>query len=170
MSPHGPTVRPTRPGVLALAGGGATVVSAAAFVFWQDRGGSLPIPGWMSWVGVALLAAGIGWLARVTRRTLAADRSALDPAAAVTRIVLGKTSRLAGVLLLGVYAALIVVAARAWPAPLAIERVIHAGLSVLACGAWMLAGRSLERACRIPEDDDSSDGDDPASSPDGPVG
>ncbi len=49
-------------------------------------------------------------------------------------------------------------AAQAWPAPLAVARVVHAGVTVLACVAWMAAGRALERACRI-SGHDESDGD-----------
>lgn len=169
MTPHGPTVRPTRPLVLVLAGAAAAVVTVSLLVLWQDRGGSLPLPGWMSWAGVALLAAVVAWAARVTRRTLAADRSALEPQVAVSRLVLGKTSRLAGAVLFGVHSGLLLLAVQAWPAPLAVERVIHGGLAMLACAAWMAAGRALERACRIPGDD-TSDDDDPDSPGPGPVG
>lgn len=158
MTSPGPTIKPTRPWVLALASGATALLSALALGLWQDHGGSLPIPGWMSWAGVGLLAAGVGWTARATRRALARDPGALDPQTAVSRLVLGKTSRLAGALVLGGYAALAVMAAQAWPAPLAVARVVHAGVTVLACVAWMAAGRALERACRI-SGHDESDGD-----------
>ncbi len=45
----GPTIKPTRPWVLALASGATALLSALALGLWQDHGGSLPIRGWMSW-------------------------------------------------------------------------------------------------------------------------
>ncbi len=158
MTPSGPTITPSRPWVLALASGTTAVLSALALQWWQDQGGSLPIPGAMAWVGVGLLAVGVAWTARSTRRALARDPAALDPQTAVARIVLGKTSRLAGALLLGGHAALAVMASQAWPAPLAVTRVVHAGVTVLACAAWMIAGRALERACRTSRHDESDGG------------
>ena len=159
----GPTISPTRP--LLLVGVAAAVLVGArlALAWWQGRGASLPIPGVVSWASVALIAVGVAWLARRTRRTLAEDRAALDPQQAVTRLLLGKTSQVAGAVLLGGYAALVWAAAHALPAPLAVERVVHAGVAVLACLGWVLAGRSLEAACRVPEppDDPDPDGDTP---------
>ena len=100
--------------------------------WWRDQGGSLPVPGVVAWASIALIAAGMVWLARTTRRTIAADRAALDPQQAVTRLLLGKTSQVAGALLLGAYGALAWVAVDGLPAPLAVERLVHAGA---ACAA-----------------------------------
>lgn len=150
------------PQVLAVALG-VLVVARLGLAWWQGQGGSLPIPGYPAWASVGLIAVGIAWLAHTTRRTIAADRTSLDPQQAVTRLVLGKTSQVGAALLLGTYGALVWAAAEALPAPLAIERVVHGGLAVLACVGWLLAGRALEAACRIPDDSD-------ADSPDTPPG
>lgn len=163
----GPTIRPTRP--VALAGAAAAILVGVRLLlaWWQGTGGSLPIPGVASWASVVLIALGVAWLARRTRRTLERDRAALDPQQALTRLVLGKTSQVGGALLLGGYAALAWAAADALPAPLAVERVVHAGAAVLAALGWVLAGRALEAACRLPDDPDETnrEGDTPPGSP-----
>lgn len=152
MSPR-PTIDRTRPGhvvLAALLGVGASLLLLA---WWQGQGGSLPIPGVVAWGSVLLIAVGIAWLAFRTRMTLARFRAAVTADQAVTRVLLGKTSMLAGALLGGGYAGLIALALPGWPAPLALERVLHGGLAVGACLLWVVAGARLESACRIPPSD-----------------
>lgn len=160
MTPSGPTIRPTAWVQVVGTALGVLAVARWGLAWWQGQGGSLPVPSYPAWASVALIVVGIAWLARTTRRTLARDRAALDPEQAVTRLLLGKTSQIGGALLLGVYGALAWAAADALPAPLAVERVVHAGIAVLACVAWVLAGRALEAACRVPDDEDADDPDD----------
>ncbi len=167
MTPSGPTISPTRAPHVLGAGLGVLVVVRLALAWWQGQGGSLPIPGYPSWASVALIAGGIAWLAHTTRRTIARDRAALDPQQAVTRLLLGKTSQVGGALVLGVYGALAWAAAEALPAPLAVERVLHAGLAVVASGVWVVAGRALEASCRLPEDDGADDAPDTPTGEDG---
>ena len=165
----GPTIRPTPPLHVAGSAAGVLVVTRLALAWWQGQSGSLPIPGVVSWASIALIAGGITWLARRTRRTLARDRASLDPQQAVTRLLLGKTSQIGGALLFGGYAALAWAAADALPAPLAVVRVVHAGLAVLACVGWVLAGRALEAVCRLPDDPDEP-GDETPNTPHGTPG
>lgn len=152
-----PTIGPTR--TLHVVGPALVVLAVVRWglAWWQGRGGTLPIPSYPAWASIALIAVGIGWLAFTTRRLVARDRAALDAGQAVTRLVLGKTSQVGSALMFGGYAALVWAAVDAWPAPLAIERVVHASAAVAACLAWGLAGRFLEDACRIPDDDDADD-------------
>ena len=89
MTPSGPTITPTRPLHVLGAGLAALVVVRLGLAWWQGQGGSLPIPGYPAWASVVLIAVGIAWLARVTRRTLTRDRTALDNEQAVTRLLLG---------------------------------------------------------------------------------
>ncbi len=161
MTPHGPTISPTRGLHVLGAALGVLVAARLGLAWWQGQGGSLPIPGYPAWASIALIAVGIGWLAFSTRRLIARDRTLLDAQQAVTRLVLGKTSQVGGALLLGAYGALAWAAAEALPAPLALERVVHAGLAVAACLAWVGAGRALETACRIPDDGDGNSPDTP---------
>lgn len=162
MTSPGPTIRPTRLPQVFGAALGVLLVARLGLAWWQGQGGSLPIPGYPAWASVGLIAIGITWLAHTTRRTIAADRTALDHQQAVTRLVLGKTSQVGAALLLGAYGALAWAAAGALPAPLAIERVVHAGLAVLACAGWLVAGRVLEAACRIPDDEEGDSPDTPS--------
>lgn len=152
MTPR-PTIDRTRPGQVVLAAVVGLVCGLLLLVWWQGQGGSLVIPGVVAWASVLLLAGGMAYLAFRTRTTLARDRAALTPEQAVTRVLLGKTSVLAGALLGGGYVSLVAVALPAWPAPLAFERVLHGGLAVVACVLWMVAGAWLEVACRIPPSD-----------------
>ena len=87
MTPSGPTITPTRPLHVLGAGLAALVVVRLGLAWWQGQGGSLPIPGYPAWASVVLIAVGIAWLARVTRRTLTRDRTALDNEQAVTRLL-----------------------------------------------------------------------------------
>lgn len=157
-----PTIAPTRP-VQVIA---AAVVGLAgtwlALSWWQGRGNTLPIPGVVAWASVAVIAVGVGYLTWRTRRTLADDPTSLDPQQAVTRLLLGKTSLLAGAFLGGAYLAVALLALPGLPAPLAVERVVHGGLAVVACVAWAVLGARLENACRIPPPEGDKDADTPA--------
>ncbi|HHX84410.1 MAG TPA: DUF3180 domain-containing protein [Actinomycetales bacterium] len=164
MTPSGPTIRPTGTAQVLGAALGALFVVRLGLAWWQGQGGSLPIPSYPAWASIVLITVGIAWLAHTTRRLIARDRTLLDPEQAVTRLLLGKTSQVGGALLFGTYGALAWAAAGALPAPLAIERVIHAGIAVPACVAWVVAGRALEAACRVPDDEGGDD------SPDTPSG
>lgn len=154
MSEPTPTILPTR---------GTEVLTAAmtggllAFLLFGGMvrfGQSLPVLGPVAWLSVALLGVGIGALALLTHGAVQKRREPIDPKTAVTRLLLGKTSLLAGSFLGAAYAGLVVVAVGGWPAPLAQERILHGAIAVGACIGWAVAGWLLERACRIPEDAD----------------
>ena len=109
-----------------------------------------------------LIAVAALYLAVRTRRTLSEDPAALDPRQAVIRLLLGKTSLLAGAFLAGGYVALVLLAVPALPAPLAIERLVHGGIAAIAGVLCAVAGRRLENACRIPPPSGDSDANTPA--------
>ncbi len=151
MNPR-PTVTPTR---------FVSVIGSALFGFglvWvgvalsRMLGGSLPRVGIISWVSLALLGIGTGWLAVRTHRRLQKDRVSVDPRRAVRWLVWGKTSLLAGAGIAGAWLAFGLAAAPGLPAPLAVERVVHAVIAVLASVGWGVTGWLLERSCRIPPD------------------
>lgn len=145
-----PTIEPTRPLHVALAGLIGLAGAALALWWWQGTGGTLPVPGVVSWASVLVITLGVGWLALRTRRTVREDRTSLDPEQAVTRLLLGKTSLLAGAFLAGLYGALVLFSLAALPAPLALERLVHGSAAIAACLAWVLAGGFLQWSCRIP--------------------
>lgn len=153
MSEPAPTVLPTKATEVLAAALGGGLLAFMVFGGLVRFGRSLPLLGPAAWLSVAVCAAGIGGLAVVTRGTVQKRRGHLEPRSAVTRLLLGKTSLLAGAFLGAAYLGLVVVAAQGWPAPLAQERILHGGLAVLASVAWAVFGWLLERACRIPGDD-----------------
>lgn len=153
-TPGGPTVEPTRAVHVASAGVAGLLVAGMLLWTWQGFGHSLPLVGPLAWGAVLLIAGGIGWLALRTRSQVRGRRDTLTPQEALTRVLLAKTSLLAGAFLGAGYLALAVLVLPALPAPLAVERLLHGGLAVVACVLWVLAGAALERACRIPRDPD----------------
>lgn len=154
--PGGPTVEPTRATHVAFAAVAGFVVAGTLLWTWQGFGRSLPLVGALAWGSVALIALGLAWLTRRTRTQLRSRRDTLTPRDALNRVLLAKTSILAGTGLGAAYLALVVLVLPALPAPLAVERLIHGTLAVVACAVWALAGAALERACRIPEDPDDT--------------
>lgn len=161
--PRQPTVEPTRPGWVALAvvlGGGACALLMTALVRF---GSSLPRVEPVAWLSVGLLAGGVGYLAVVTRRLVRDRRADLDAKSALYRLLLGKTSILAGAGLGAAYVVLVAFSLPGWPAPFAQGRVVHGGVAAVLCAVWAVAGWRLERACRIPDDPDDGESDDEAS-------
>lgn len=157
MADRTPTVRPTAPRTVvsaALVGAALTWIALQLVLL---AGWSLPALGVSAWLPVLLLAAVTGWLAWATRRTVRERPDALDARVAVTRLQLGKASIVAGACLGAAYLVLAAMAAGGWPAPLAEGRVVHGLLAGVLCAAWAGAGLLLERACRIPDDDDDKD-------------
>lgn len=150
----GPTVRPTRPGHVAL----AAVVGVATTWLTLDLlarfGLALPQVGPVAWASVGLLAGATAWLAVSTHAAVQRRREPMDPDRAVARLVLGKTSVLAGALVAGAYLAVVVHSLGGAPAPLPQARALHGSIAALLAAGWAVAGVLLERACRIPRDPD----------------
>lgn len=165
MTEPTPTILPTKGTEVLTAVLTGGVLAFLTFGGMVRFGASLPVLGPVAWVSVALLAAGIGALAFATHAAVQKRREPIDPKTAVTRLLLGKTSLLAGAFLGAAYAGLVAVALQGWPAPLAQERVVHGGIAALACASWAVAGWLLERSCRIPRGDtpegDTREGDGP---------
>lgn len=148
------TVNPTPRLALAVAalfGGLAAwilVVSANAI------GMNPPHVPWSAPIGLALVAALVGGLAYSTQQRIQVRRERMDPQRAVAFLVLGKASALAGALVAGGYLAygLMFVARIEALAPR--DRVIRSGLCLVAGVVLCVLGLLLERACRVPEDED----------------
>lgn len=155
MSEPRPTILPTKGTEVASAALAGGVLAYLVFGGLVRFGQSLPLLGPAAWASIAVCAVGVGGLALVTRQAVQKRREPVEPRTALTRLLLGKTSLLAGAFLGAAYLGLAVVAAQAWPAPLAQERVLHAGVAVLACVALAVLGWLLERACLIPPSDDT---------------
>lgn len=161
MTGPSPTILPTRGTEVASAALAGGLLAYLVFAGLVRFGHSLPVLGPVAWLSIVVCALGIGVLAFRTHAAVQRRREPIEHRQAVTRLLLGKTSLLAGVFLGSAYVGLVAVAVQGWPAPLAQDRALHGGLAAVGCAGWALAGWLLERACRIPDDDT------PPASPEG---
>lgn len=105
---------------------------------------------------VVLLAAGaiVLVLANSTYRTLHRDRKRMDVHRAVRFLLLGKASALAGAIVAGGYLGFAVNFVNQLDVRLPQERVIRSVSAAIAAVVLAIAGLLLERACRVPQDQD----------------
>lgn len=118
-------------------------------------------------VALGFLAALLFTMAWGTHRRLHTQQRSLDWNHAVNLLVLGKATALVGALVAGGYLGYAYSFARSWDSTLGRERVVHSLLAAVGAILVMVAGVLLERACRVPGDDDD---DDLLSRPDGSSG
>ena len=117
--------------------------------------GAAPIVTWAQPVGLVLVAAILGATAYQTWRTVHVRQERLDPVRAVNRLVLARACVLAGAFLAGGYAGY----ALSWlgvDAELASQRAWRSALAAAAGVAIVITSILLERACRVPSEDDES--------------
>jgi len=141
-------------GVAALFGGLAgwlVVVTANAFDALPPR-----IP-WSAPIGLAVFAALVAALAWSTHQRLQVRRERIEPQRAVAFLVLGKASALAGAVVAGGYLGFALMFLTRIEADNPRDRVVRSAVAVLAGIALALAGLRLERACKVPDDDDEDD-------------
>lgn len=140
----------------ALTGAGCgwlIVVIANAFDLIPPR-----IP-WTAPVALFLIAALVGVIAYTTYQRIQVRRERVDPQRAVTFLVLGKASALAGALVAGGYLVYGLMFITRYAADAPRDRVIKSAVAVVAGIAMCIAGLLLERACKVPtgEDEDGED-------------
>jgi len=112
---------------------------------------------WSAPIGLILLAALVGALAYSTHQRIQIRRERMEPSRAVAFLVLGKASALAGALVTGGYFGYALMFLTRIDAVAPRDRVIRSGIAVLAGIALCIAGLALERACKIPGEDDEDD-------------
>jgi len=78
----------------------------------------------------------------------------MEPSRAVAFLVLGKASALAGALVTGGYFGYALMFLTRIDAVAPRDRVIRSGIAVLAGIGLCIAGLALERACKVPGEDD----------------
>lgn len=147
-------LRPTSPGVV-------TAWSAAGLVGgWLLRpvaervDGTAPIVTWLQPLALLFVAAILGATAWITWRQLHVRREYLEPHRAVNRLVLARSCVLVGALVAGGYAGY----ALTWvgvDSELGTQRVWRSALAAAGGVAIAITAVLLERACRVPEDDDA---------------
>jgi H+/Cl- antiporter ClcA len=109
---------------------------------------------WSAPIGVILVTALVGALAYSTYQRIQVRRERMEPSRAVAFLVLGKASALAGAVLVGGYLAYALLFVNRLEAAAPRDRVIRSAITVLAGAALCGVGLLLERACRVPRDDD----------------
>ena len=124
-----------------------------------------PVVPWTAPVGVILIAALVGVLAYSTHQRIQVRRERMDPSRAVSFLVLGKASALAGALVAGGYLAYGLSFLARLDAESPRDRVIKSAIAVIGGVALSVAGLLLERACKVPggDDEDEPPGLDPAA-------
>ncbi len=157
MSEPRPSIERTRRTVLVIAGvvgaGLAWIVLSSA----ENFGWPIPQVPPFTAVAVAVLAVATWLAARWMHRTVHVRRTPVEPGRAIALLVAGKAALIGGTALAAGYA---VVALRSLPnldAALPRERVWSATASAVLSVVLALAGSALERACRVPPDDESGD-------------
>ncbi|MBA2549725.1 MAG: DUF3180 domain-containing protein [Nocardioidaceae bacterium] len=123
----------------------------------ESGGGVAPPVGLTSALALVFLSALLFTLAWGTHRRLHTQLRSLDWNHAVNLLVLGKATALVGALVAGGYLGYAYSFAPSWDSPLGRDRVIHSLLAAVAAALVMVAGVALERACRVPGDDDDDD-------------
>ena len=119
----------------------------------SERGGTPPLVSWAQPTALLFVAAILGFTAWSTWRALHVRAERLEPHRAVNRLVLARAGALVGALVAGGYAGYAV----AWigdPAELAGQRILRSVVAVLAGLAMVAGALLLERACRVPDDDE----------------
>ncbi len=154
-------LRPTAPGtlvglaLLGLVGGWALRPLSVAL------GRPAPRVGWLPPLALLLVALILGWAAWTTHRLLQGPAGPgrpvgrLLPHQAVNRLVLAKSCALVGALVGGGYVGY----ALTWAgseAEKGAERILHSAVAGVSGGLIVAASLLLERACRVPKDDDQA--------------
>ncbi|GAA3523856.1 hypothetical protein GCM10022234_20360 [Aeromicrobium panaciterrae] len=126
---------------------------------------SVPVVGWGAALALFLGALVLGFLAWSTWQSLHKKNQRMTSDHGVTMLALAKASAVVAALFAGVYGGYAVSYLDSFDSPLGKDRVIHAGAAAIAGLLMMAAALVLERALRIPGDDDESEGGKTAPTP-----
>jgi small-conductance mechanosensitive channel len=109
---------------------------------------------WSAPIGLAIFAALVAALAHSTHQRLQVRRERMEPQRAVAFLVLGKASALAGAAVAGGYLGFALMFLTRIEADAPRDRVIRSAVTVVAAVVLAAAGLRLERACKVPDDED----------------
>ena len=109
---------------------------------------------WTAPIGLFVVAALVGALAYSTHQQIQVRRQRMEPQRAVGLLVLGKASALAGALVAGGYFGFGINFVARFEAEGPRERVVRSLVAIAAGLALCAAGLLLERACKVPRDED----------------
>jgi lysylphosphatidylglycerol synthetase-like protein (DUF2156 family) len=148
-------LRPTGPGWVTAWGSAGLVFGWVLHPVAEGLRGTAPVITWVQPLTLVLVAAILGWTAWSTYRTVHVRREQLLPHQAVNRLVLGRACALVGALIAGGYLGYAV----SWlgiDAELAQQRVVRSVIAGVAGIGICVAALLLERACRVPPDDEDT--------------
>ena len=137
--------------VLALFGGLAGWLLAVTTQALNVVPPSIP---WSAPVGLIVVAALVGAIAWSTHQQIQVRRERMEPSRAVAFLVLGKASALGGALVAGGYLGFALSFVSRFDAEGPRERVIRSLVAIVGGVGLAVAGLLLERACRVPYDED----------------
>lgn len=109
---------------------------------------------WSAPVGLFVVGALVGAMAWSTHQQIQVRRERVEPQRAVAFLVLGKASALGGALVAGGYLGYALSFVARFDAEGPRERVIRSIVAIVGGLGLMIAGLLLERACRVPHDED----------------
>ena len=152
--PERPSVEPTRiRSLLALFIVGGVLGFAFARIT-TTMNGSAPIVAWSSVVVLLAAAAIVLIIANSTYRALHRERRLVDVHRAFRYLLLAKASSLVGAIVAGGYLGFALDFVNQLDVNLPEQRVIRSVCAAIAAVVLLVGGLLLERACRIPRDDD----------------
>ena len=116
--------------------------------------GNVPRLGWAAPLTLVLAAVLVGTLAWNTWQTLHKKHERMTSDHAIRMLAIAKSCVVVGALVAGVYAGFALAFIDSWDVPLGKERVVRGGAAAIASLLLLTAALLLERACRVPGDDD----------------
>lgn len=141
----------------------ATAASYAVLLFVESRGLALVGPPWLSGALLLVIAAVVGVLGWNVRQYARGKRPGFDVLLAARTVVLATASAYTGALLVGWYAAQVLVVVGDLDVAGRRDVAITAGVATLAAAALSVVGLVVERWCEVPPPDEDDDG--PAGAP-----
>lgn len=164
MSEQEGRLRTTAATTLAIVGLIGLAVGGVIRPLIERGNGVAPTVPWAASLTLAFLAAVLGGLAWTTYRTIHQQRRRIEPQRAVNLLVFGKASAIAGAAVAGGYLGY----ALSWidsadDAALPRERLVHSLVACAAAAVVMAGGLLLERACRVPGDEDEGGSGEPGA-------
>ncbi|MGH8877630.1 MAG: DUF3180 domain-containing protein [Stackebrandtia sp.] len=155
-----PSLRPTAPSTLFV----TALAAGAVMLLWASRSYP-PIPDWYTPITLLVLAVALAYTAYTSKGRIERKPGAKPVEALVFArfAALAKAGSVGGALLSGAYAGVLVyTVAQRETLDQASHDLPRAAFGFAACLLLVAAGMWLERACRIPPQDDDSDDDNPS--------
>jgi hypothetical protein len=153
-SPPRGSIRPTKVGTLAAVSVVGAMLGFVLVPVAQAVNDTAPTVEWTSVFALTLAALTVLALALSTYRAVHRDGRRLHPQRAVNLLMFAKACAFAGSFVAGGYLGFASHFLDDMQAPLPRERVLRSIFAAVAAAVVVIGGLLLERACRIPSDDD----------------